>query len=578
MRLKFNSNLIVYKVVYKASELIQCRLNYEPCSIISIFNHHLNSYLQFLNLRNMKRIFLSAFLPILISAQLHAQSLDLVILNGKIIDGTGNSWYHGDVGIKDGKIVLIGKLKNATSRQTLDAEGLFIAPGFIDVHTHIEGGELTTPTADNFIFDGVTSVVTGNCGGSNLDMAAYFRRLDSVKTSINVASMIGHNTVRRAVMGDLQRDPTPEEQNKMETLIEKAMKEGAVGFSTGLIYVPGTYSKTSEVIGLAKASSKYSGVYASHIRDEGDHVTDAVSEAISIGREAKMPVEISHFKVTYKPNWGKSSETIGLVEKARLEGIDVTVDQYPYIASSTTLDTTVPTWVFSGGRDSLKLRINDPAIREKIKKEMVASLKKKQLKNYSYAVVSRYSPDTTLNGKNISEINRLKGRKAKPMEEAQTILEMVTTINRTQMVFFSMDEKDLVRILQYPFNMVASDAGIAKFGSGMPHPRAYGTNARVLGRYVNELSVIRLEEAVRRMTSFPAQKFNLRDRGLIREGMAADVVVFNEKTVGDAATFTNPHAYSKGFKYVIVNGEVTVDNGKHTGSRSGNVLKGQGVE
>ena len=507
-----------------------------------------------------------------------AQSFDLVILNGKIIDGTGNSWYYGDVGIKNGKIVSIGKLSNAETKHVIEASSLIVSPGFVDVHTHIEGGELTTPTADNFIYDGVTSVVTGNCGGSNLDMAAYFRRLDSAKISINVASLIGHNTVRRAVMGDLQRDPTTEEQTRMEALVEKAMKEGAVGMSTGLIYVPGTYSKTLEVVGLAKASSKYNGVYASHIRDEGDHVTDAVNEAISIGREAKMPVEISHFKVTYKPNWGKSTETIGLVEKARQEGIDVTVDQYPYVASSTTLDTTVPTWVFGGGRDSLKLRIYDPIIREKIKKEMVEGLKKKQLKSYSYAVVSRYPPDTTWNGKNISEINILKGRKAKPMEEAETILEMVSAINRTQMVFFSMDEKDLVRILQYPFNMVASDAGIAKFGSGMPHPRAYGTNARVLGRYVHELKVLRLEEAIRRMTSLPAQKFNLRDRGLIREGMAADILVFDERTVGDAATFTNPHAYSKGFKYVIVNGEVTIDNGKHTGARSGSVLKGRGVE
>ena len=524
----------------------------------------------------MKRLLL--ILSCFISAQLMAQSFDLLILNGKIIDGTGNSWYYGDVGIRSGKIVSIGKLSNAQAKRVIESNGLVVAPGFVDVHTHIEGGEFTTPTADNFIYDGVTSVVTGNCGGSSLEMAAYFRRLDSAKISINVASLIGHNTVRRAVMGDLQRDPTADEQLKMEGLVEKAMKEGAVGMSTGLIYVPGTYSKTPEVVGLAKASSKFNGVYASHIRDEGDHVAEAVNEAIAIGREAKMPVEISHFKATYKPNWGKSTEIIGLVEKARQEGIDVTVDQYPYVASSTTLDTTVPTWVFSGGRDSLNLRINDPIMRQRIKQEMVDVLKKKQLKSYSYAVVSRYPPDSTWNGKNISEINKLKGRKAKPMEEAETILEMVNAVNRTQMVFFSMDEKDVIRIMQYPFNMVASDAGIAKFGSGMPHPRAYGTNARVLGRYVNELKVLRLEEAIRRMTSLPAQKFNLRDRGMIREGMAADIVVFEEKTVGDAATFTNPHMYSKGFKYVIVNGEVTIDKGKHTGVRGGSILKGPGVE
>lgn len=502
-----------------------------------------------------------------------AQSYDLVILNGKVIDGSGNPWFYADVAIQNGKVVRIGNLKDVTTKKVIDASGLIVAPGFIDVHAHIEGGEMSTPTADNFIHDGVTSVVTGNCGGSNLNIAEYFSRLDSLKTSINIATLIGHNTVRRAAMGDAQRDPTPDELKKMETLVDDAMKAGAVGFSTGLIYIPGTFSKTEEVVALARMAAQQGGVYASHIRDEGDKVTDAVNEAINIGRLAKIPVEISHFKVTYKPNWGRSVETIKLVDDARKEGLDVTIDQYPYIASSTTLDTTVPSWVFAGGRDSMKLRINDPATRMKIKKEMVATLKKKQLKNYSYAQVARYAPDTTFNGKNISEINLLRGRKAKPMEEAETILEMIGAINRTQMVYFSMNEDDLKRIMQYPFNMIASDAGIVRYGSGMPHPRAYGTNARVLGKYVREQNVIRLEEAIRRMTSLPAQKFNLRDRGLLREGMAADIVVFDERTVGDAATFTNPHAYSTGFKYVLVNGEIVVDSGKHTGVRSGQVLR-----
>lgn len=361
----------------------------------------------------------------------------------------------------------------------------------------------------------------------------------------------------------------------MEQLVEEAMKAGAVGFSTGLIYIPGTFAKTPEVVALAKVAARYKGVYASHIRNEGDQVTDAVNEAINIGREAKIPVEISHFKVTYKPNWGRSVETLALVEQARLQGLDVTIDQYPYVASSTTLDTTVPSWVFAGGRDSMKMRIHDPATRLKIKKEMVADLKAKKVRNYNFAQVARYPPDTTLNGKNITEINKLRGRKPKPMEEAETILEMVGAVNRTQMVYFSMDEQDLVRILQYPFNMIASDAGITRYGSGVPHPRAYGTNARVLGRYVHDMKVIRLEEAIRRMTSLPAQKFNLRDRGLLREGMAADVVVFKESEVGDAATYSNPHAYSTGFSYVIVNGEVVVDQGNHTGVRSGQVLKGK---
>lgn len=514
-------------------------------------------------------------LILLVASTAIAQNFDILIRHGKIIDGTGNSWYYGDVGIWNGKIYALGELRNATASRVIDAKGLIIAPGFIDVHAHIEGDEFDVPTADNFIYDGVTSVVTGNCGSSNISMSEYFHRLDSIGMSLNVASLIGHNAVRRTVMGDAQRDPTKEEQLQMEQLVSKAMEEGAVGLSTGLIYVPGTYSKTPEVIGLGKAASRYQGVYASHIRNEGDRVTEAIEEAINIGRQANMPVEISHFKVTYKPNWGRSVNTIAQVEKARQEGIDVTVDQYPYVASSTTLDTTVPEWAFSGGRDSLYIRLKDPAIRAKIKKEMVDGLKSKELKNYSYAVVARYGPDDSYNGKNISEINKLKGRKAKAEDEAETILEMITS-GRVQMVYFSMNEEDLQRIMKYPFTMAASDAGIVEFGKNMPHPRAYGTNARVLGRYVREKKIIGLEEAIRKMTSLPAQKFKFKDRGLLREGLAADIVVFDESQVTDMATFEKPHAYSKGFKYVIVNGKLVIDEGKHTGVRSGVVLKGQG--
>jgi len=521
----------------------------------------------------MRTVFLISLL--LLTSCLQAQKADLIIQNGKIVDGTGNSWYYGDVAVKDGKIIEVGRLKNKEAVRFIDAKGWIVAPGFIDVHTHIEGNDLKVPTAGNFILDGVTSVVTGNCGGSNVDIAGYFHQLDSVKTSINVATLIGHNSVRSKVIGQNQRDPSVEEQHQMEELVEKAMKEGAVGLSTGLIYVPGTYSKTPEVIGLAKAASKYGGVYASHIRDEADHVNEAIEEAINIGRQASLPVEISHFKVTYKPNWGKSVSVIAQVEKARLDGIDVTVDQYPYIASSTSLDTRVPTWAFSGGRDSLLIRFKDEKTRAKMNEEMVTMQKEKQVTSYSYAVVARYAADTTWNGKNISEINKLKGRKANLTDESETILEMVEK-GGAQMVYFSMSEEDLKRIMQYPYNMFASDAGIARYGSGMPHPRGYGTNARVLGRYVRLLKVIKLEEAIRRMTSLPAQKFQLQGRGLIREGMAADIVVFDENTVGDLSTFEKPHAYSSGFHYVVVNGKVTAEHGRHTGERNGQVLRGIG--
>ncbi|HMJ68869.1 MAG TPA: D-aminoacylase [Cyclobacteriaceae bacterium] len=522
----------------------------------------------------MKITFLA--LVLLVALATNAQQYDVLIKNGKIIDGSGNSWFYGDVAISNGKIVAVGRL-TGTATKTIDAKGLIVAPGFIDVHTHIEGDDLRVPTAANFIYDGVTSVVTGNCGSSNTDIGKYFRQLDSVKTSINVATLVGHNDVRERIMGETQRDPTADEQRRMEALVETGMIDGAVGFSTGLIYVPGTYSKTPEVIGLAKAAAKHNGVYASHIRDEADLMVDAVEEAINIGRQAGMPVEISHFKTTYKPNWGRAASMLALVEKARKEGIEVTVDQYPYIASSTSLNTRLPTWVFSGGRDSLLARLKDPNTRAKIIKSMHADLKEKLAKDYSYCLVARYTPDSTINGLNISQVNVKWGNKPTADNEMQTILKMVEA-GGASMVFFSMDENDLKTIMQYPFNMIASDAGINKLGSGVPHPRGYGTNARVLGRYVREMKIVRLEEAIRRMSSLPAQKFKLNDRGLLKPGMAADIVVFDENTVTDKATFGKPHQYAAGFHYVLVNGKITVDEGKHNGTRAGTVLKGPGAK
>ncbi len=264
-----------------------------------------------------------------------AQDYDVLIRGGKIVDGTGNAWFYGDVAIKNGKIARVGQLPTATAKKILEAKGLIVSPGFIDVHTHIEEDEFRLPTADNFIYDGVTTVVTGNCGLSNVDLGLYFKQLDSLKTSVNVASLIGHNDVRKAVMGTVNRPSTPEEQQRMEALVEKAMKDGAYGLATGLIYVPGTYSTTEEVVGLAKVAARYGGVYASHIRYEGDEVLTAIEEAVNIGRQAAIPVQISHFKVSGQNNWGRSKETLAAVENARREGIDVTIDQYPYTASST---------------------------------------------------------------------------------------------------------------------------------------------------------------------------------------------------------------------------------------------------
>jgi len=512
---------------------------------------------------------------LLLTQSVFSQQYDILIRNGKIIDGTSNSWYYADVAVKDGKIISIGKLSQATANKIIDAKGLIVAPGFIDVHAHIENGVFERPTAENYIYDGVTTVVTGNCGGSANDLKKFFWQMDSMKTSINIASLVGHNTVRGLAMGLDNRLATTDEQKKMEALVAQAMKDGAVGLSTGLIYLPGMYSNTEEVIGLAKTAASFNGIYASHIRNEENGVVDAINEAINIGKAANIPVQISHFKLSGPANWGRSKETLPLIENARKDGYDVTIDQYPYTASSTNLGIRLPDWALAGGEDSLKKRIADPVLHKQIIEEMLAMQKKYKYKDYSYAFVAMHKADTTLNGKNISEINKLKGRKAKPREEAETILDMMVA-GGAQMVYHSMNEEDVRFFIKYPFNMIGADGGVSN-GKGFPHPRTYGTNARVLGKYVREEKIISLEEAIRRMTSLAAQKFQLKDRGLLKEGYAADIVIFDENEVNDKATFEQPHQFSAGFHYVLVNGQVVIDNGKHNGIRSGQTLKGPGT-
>lgn len=511
-------------------------------------------------------------LCLLVSQIAFAQNADYIIKNGKIIDGTGNNWQLKDIAIVKNKIAAIGNLKSWKAAKEIDAKGLIIAPGFIDVHAHIEGGEAKNPLASNFIYDGVTTVITGNCGGSADDMNVYFNYIDSLQISINVAALMGHNTIRKQVMGTANRNATIEELNKMGGIADKAMKDGAVGMSTGLIYIPGTFAPTEEVVAIAKVVAANGGVYASHIRNEEDKVAEAVNEAIEIGRQAKIPVEVSHFKVNGQNNWGRSNETIAIVENARKEGIEVTIDQYPYTASSTNLGILLPDWVLADGQDSILARLKDPAIRAKVKAHSIGIIKGRGLKHFDYAFVANFKADTSYNGKNLREINLIKGGKDKAIYEAETIVQMIEQ-GGAQMVYHGMQDKDVKNIMAYPFNMAASDAGIAVMGVSRPHPRAYGTNARVLAKYVREEKVMSLEEAIRRMTSLPANKFNLKERGIIKEGFIADIVMFDENEVTDMATFENPHQYSKGFKYIFVNGGLTVDNGLHNGSRKGMAIR-----
>jgi len=516
-------------------------------------------------------LILFLFLPAMLLAQQH---FDIIIKNGKIVDGAGNPAFDGDVGIVKNKIISIGELSKSKAGKIIDASGLIVAPGFIDVHTHIEGDEKTTPTADNFIYDGVTTVITGNCGSSNTDIRKYFKFLDSAKLSVNVGTLIGHNDVRRAVLGEEDVSPDKAQLKRMEEMVGKAMRDGAMGFSTGLEYTPGIYSKPDEIVALAKVAAKYHGVYTSHMRNESDKVFDAIAETIDVGRQAKIPVEISHFKVG-QPNLGASGKMLAMVDSARKEGVDVTIDQYPYTASSTTLYILLPDWLKAGGTPEIKKKLSDPALHRKAVIEMINDMNRRKRAHFDYAIVASCFYNPSLNGKSIEQINIDAGRLSTIQNEIETILDIVK-MGSADMVFHSMSEADVENILKYPLTMVISDSGIREFGVGVPHPRGYGSNARVLAVYVREKNVISLEDAVRKMTSLPAQKFHIAGRGLLQPGMYADIVAFDANTVKDESTFEHPHAYSTGFKYVLVNGSLTVDNFKHIGTRKGVILHGPG--
>lgn len=524
----------------------------------------------------MKPIVVLAALLLIASMALSQSSdrYDLVINNARIIDGTGNPWFRGAVGIRDGRIVTISRFDLGNAETTIDAKNQIVAPGFIDVHAHTED-IFSHPAAENFVRMGVTSLITGNCGGSVTDVGEFLGRFREKPLAVNLATLIAHGSVRSKVIGLDDRAPTPEEQLKMNALVEQGMKDGAVGLSTGLIYVPGTFARTEEVVELAKVTSRYGGTYASHIRNEGNGVIEAVKEAINIGEQANLPVEISHFKISSKALWGQTPLTLGLVEDARRRGLSVTVDQYAYTASSTSLDARMPNWAIAGGREEGRKRLADPIKKEKIIKEMKDGLKRSKFKDYSFAYVASYRANPEFNGKNIAEITQIARGKKNLDEQIEQIFEMYSK-GGAQMVYRVMDEADVQNIMRQPYTMIASDSGVRVLGSGVPHPRGYGNNARILGHYVRELKIVTLEDAVRKMTSLPAQAFNLRDRGQLREGFAADIVIFDEGKVADKATFEAPHQYAEGFSWVIVNGRVVFDGNRMTGVMSGVPLRGLG--
>jgi N-acyl-D-amino-acid deacylase len=500
-----------------------------------------------------------------------AADYDILIRNAHAVDGSGNPWFRGDVAIKGGLIAAVGNLANATGARTIDARERIVAPGFIDVHVHIEGNVERNPRADNFLLDGVTTVITGNCGSSQLNLSDWFDKIAKLGLGINVGSLVGHNSVRAEVMGSANRLATPAEIERMQSLVDRAMRDGAVGFSTGLEYIPGTYSNTAEVVALAKMAGARGGVYTSHMRDEGIHEIEAITEAVNVGKEAHMPVEISHLKIDRRSVWGASDQSLALIEKYRREGVEVTADQYPYDRASTNLGIRLPSWALAEGK--IKERLADPETRRKIADEMKKMLAQMGEPDYSFATVARYGPAPSYEGKTISEITALKGRAPGPDGDIETIFEMMRA-GGASMIYRLMGDVDIERIMRYPYTSIASDGGVTQMGSGSPHPRSYGTNARVLAEYVRSRGVLTLPDAIRRMTSLPAQTFRLRDRGELRAGMAADVVIFDLARVQDKATFAQPHQYSQGFDFVLVNGKVAVEDGKLTNARGGEIVRG----
>ena len=500
------------------------------------------------------------------------QTYDLLIKNGQIVDGSGDGVYSGDIGITAGRIVALGDLSGALGTREIDASGLVVAPGFIDVHTHLDP-ILELSECESHVRQGVTTALGGPDGSSPWPFGAYLDTLEHLGVGMNVGYLIGHNTVRRNVMGLENRAPTPAELEQMKAQIAQGMQEGAFGISTGLKYLPGTFSEVGEVIALSRVAATRDGIYTSHLREEGLGLLESVQEAIVISKEADIPVVLTHHKVVGRPMWGKSEKTLAMVDSARAAGLDIRIDQYPYDRSYTSISILIPAWARAGGNDAFRQRVSNPDLRDSIKAGIVFNLVNDRggadLDRVQFAKVS-WMPE--LEGKTLKYWSGLKGLEPTMENGADLVIEAQVN-GGASCVFHAMDEGDVERILKHPQTMVASDGRLVAPGMGHPHPRWYGTFPRVLGRYVREKEVLSLPEAIHKMTALPAAAMGLTDRGLLREGMKADLVIFNPETVADKATFEKPHQYPEGIPYVIINGEVSLDNGEFQHLKAGQVLR-----
>jgi N-acyl-D-amino-acid deacylase len=556
-----------------------------------------------------KRLILAIFLLTAIHiswAHARNQPFDLVITNGHVIDGTGSPWYSGDVGIRDGKIAAIGNLTGVQRARTIDAQGKVVAPGFIDMLGQSELTILVSPSLPSKIFQGITTEITGE-GGSIAPLndtiikfdrrgfeqyhvtpdwrtfQQYFARLEKQGMGINLASYVGATQVRRMVLGDDDKQPTPAQLDQMRELVRQAMREGAVGVSTSLEYAPAPYAKTDELIALASEASRYGGIYATHMRNEGDAILPAIDEALRIGREGHVPVEIWHLKVAGRANWGRMPEVVAKINAARAAGLDVSADTYAYTAWFNSFSAFIPPWAHDGGDAKLVERLKDPAMRARIRKEMMTPSAEWDNEWTEIAGpediligVVQNPKLLPLQGKRLSEVAKMQNKD--PMDALFDLL--VEDNASTGVAVFGMSEPDIVLALQQPWVAFDNDSSGTStegiLGQEHPHPRAYGTFPRVLRKYVREEKKLTLEDAIRKFSALPAQRMRLTDRGVLKEGMWADVVVFDPNTIRDLATFENPNQLSQGMEYVLVNGVAVIDQGKQTGALPGKVLRGAG--